>query len=83
MYMQKTNIESEAKFKKYKRGSSMGGMNKRKKKTKDQQEETYNRQEDPEHSPKAHSIHTLMRKEEDDNVKITDLEKKNMKKRFL
>jgi hypothetical protein len=40
-------------------------------------------EEDNERSPKSHSIHIIMRKDEDGDAKVTEIEKKNIKKRFI
>jgi hypothetical protein len=83
--MQKANPEIEDKLKKYKRGQSMGDM-KKVKFRKNKQGQDNKQQDDDEYdeSPRAKSIHIIMRPDEDEEVrKISEIEKKNMKKQFM
>ncbi|CDW78661.1 UNKNOWN [Stylonychia lemnae] len=93
MYMQKTNPEIEDKLKKYKRGQSMGDLKKNKfrpnksaaKNPSDNQSNPQQKEDsDLDDSPKSKSVHIILRQDEEDKGrKITDQEKKNMKKQFL
>ena len=88
--MQKTNPEIEDKLKKYKRGQSMGELKKKYRKAPGEpaleDASTTNKDDDDyDESPRAKSIHIIMRpdEEEEKGRKITELERKNMKKQFM
>jgi hypothetical protein len=75
MFMQQANPEIEDKLKKYKRGQSMGELKKVKfrKNTNADDRNGHRNDDEDEGSPKAKSIHIIMRQDEEEKGrKITD-----------
>lgn len=87
--MQKANPQIVDRLKNYKRASSMIDMKTRNKKKKknDEKEETQavneEEEEQAEASPRAKSIHIMLRIEDDEENKVSEMEKKSIKRRFI
>lgn len=76
------NPEIENKIKGYKRSTSMVDIKRRKAKEKNEQQPTEQDSEDEDGAKRAKSIHIILRRDEED-VKISEIERKNMKKKFI
>lgn len=91
LYMEKMNTDLDVQLKRYKRGFSLGGdrqklqkpikLPKREGEPKEPGDEQHHEEDDLELSPRAKSIHIIMRPDEDQEIrKISDQQKKMMKK---